>query len=69
MVIAFKKQKHSFDPISLDGKELDIVNNVKILGLTICNNLLWNDHINNIVNKTNKRFHNFIILLKRAQVP
>ena len=31
MVIAFKKQKHSFDPISLDGKGLDIVNNVKIL--------------------------------------
>ena len=31
-------------------------------------NLLWNDHINNIVKKTNKRLY-FIILLKRAQVP
>ena len=55
MVIDFKKQKHSFDPISLDRRELDTVNNVKILGLTISNNLLWDDHINNIVKKTNKR--------------
>ena len=68
MVIDFKKQKHSFDSISRDRKELDTVNNVKILGLTISNNLLWNDHINNIVKKTNKRLY-FIVLLKRAQVP
>ena len=52
MVIDFKKQKNSFDPISLDRKELDTVNKVKILGLSISNNLLWNDHINNIVKKT-----------------
>ena len=68
MVIDFKKQKHSFDPISLDRQELDTVNNVKILGLTISNNLLWNDHINNILKKTNKRLY-FIVLLKRVQVP
>ena len=68
MVIDFKKQKRSFDPISLDRKELDTVNNVKILGLTISNNLPWNDHINNTVKKTNKRLY-FIILLNRAQVP
>ena len=59
--------EHSFDP-SLDRKKLDTVNNVKILGLTISNNLLWNDHINNIVKKTKKRLY-FIVLLKRAQVP
>ena len=68
MVIYFKKQKRSFDPISLIRKELDTVNNVKIFGLTVSNNLLWNDHINNIVKKTNKRLY-FIVLLKCAQVP
>ena len=47
---------------------LDAVNNVKIFGLTISNSLLWNDHVDNIVKKTNKRLF-FIILLKRAQVP
>ena len=47
---------------------LDAVNNVKIFGLTISNSLLWNDHVDNIVKKTDKRLF-FIILLKRAQVP
>ena len=37
-------------------------------GLTISNSLLWNDHVDNIVKKTNKCLF-FIILLKRAQVP
>lgn len=68
MVIDFKKQKHSFDPISLDRKVLNTVNNVKILGVTISNNLHWNDHINNIIKKANKRLY-FIVLLKRAKVP
>ena len=36
--------------------------------LTISNNLLWDDHIDNMIKKTNKRLF-FIILLKRAQVP
>ncbi len=48
MIIDFKKQKHSFDRISIEGKALYIVSHAKILGMTVSNNLLWNDHINRI---------------------
>ena len=68
MIIDFKKQKHSFDPITVEGKELDVVNHAKILGVTISNTLLWNDHINNVIRKSNKRLY-FIVLLKCARVP
>ena len=68
MIIDFKKQKHSFDRISVEGKALDIVSHAKILGMTVSNNLLWNDHINEVIRKSNKRLY-FIVLLKRARVP
>ena len=68
MIIDFKKEKNSFDPIVIEGKELDIVNHAKILGVTVSNNLLWNNHINDIVRKANKRLY-FIVLLKRARLP
>ncbi len=68
MIIDFKKQKHSFDRISVEGKALDIVSHTKILGMTVSNSLLWNDHINEVIRKSNKRLY-FIVLLKRARVP
>ena len=68
MIIDFKKQKHSFDRISVEGKALDIVSHAKILGMTVSNNLLWNDHIIEVIRKSNKRLY-FIVLLKRARVP
>ena len=48
--------------------DLDYVTEVKILGLNISNNLLWNDHISDTIKKANKRIY-FLILLKRARVP
>ena len=51
MIIDFKKQKHLFDPITVEGKELHIVNHAKILGETVSNNLLWNNHINEVIRK------------------
>ena len=41
MIIDFKKRKHVFDPITVEGNEFDIVNHAKILGVTVFNNLLW----------------------------
>ncbi len=42
---------------------------MKLLGLTVSNNLKWNEHINaNKANKANKRMY-FLIQLKRAMVP
>ena len=41
---------------------------VNVLGLTISNNLLWNDHVTETIKKANKRLYS-LVLLKRAGVP
>jgi hypothetical protein len=40
-----------------------LIQNAKILGLTISSNLKWTNHINEVIKKANKRLY-FIILLK-----
>ena len=67
LTIDFKRIRQSFVPISINDKDLDYVTEVKILGLNISNNLLWNDHISDMIKKANKRIY-FLILLKRARV-
>ena len=47
---------------------LTVVQNAKILGLTISNNLTWNTHIGEIITKANKRMY-FLVLLRKAGVP
>ena len=66
--IDFKKIKQSFAPISINNLDLDVVSNVKILGVTITDTLQWNNHVTEIIKKANKRLY-FIKLLKRASVP
>ena len=68
LTIDFKRIRQSFVPISINDKDLDYVTEVKILGLNISNNSLWNDHISDMIKKANKRIY-FLILLKRARVP
>ena len=68
MIIDFKRNTHHFSPLVLDGKELPVVSSAKILGLTISNNLKWNNHISECLKKASKRLY-FIILLRRAHVP
>ena len=68
MVIDLKKVKHQFHTISVNSKELELVDSVKILGITISNSLQWFNHVNEVVKKANKRLY-FLILLKRANVP
>jgi hypothetical protein len=55
-------------PILVNGKELEIVNNAKILGLTISSDLKWRVHVETIVSKATKRLY-LITQLKRAKVP
>ena len=57
-----------FQPILLNGKNLEVVKSAKLLGVTITSNLLWNDHINDIVKKASKRLY-FLVQLKRAKRP
>jgi len=62
-----RKQETIYEPIVVDGKELELVNNTKLLGVIISNNLTWNDHINEVIRKVSKRLY-FLIQLKRANV-
>ena len=53
LVIDFKKFKHHFESLVVSDKNLTVVQNAKILGLTISNNLTWNTHIGEIITKAN----------------
>ena len=68
LVIDFKKFKHSFESLVVSDKNLTVVQNAKILGLTISNNLTLNTHIGEIITKANKRMY-FLVLLRKAGVP
>ena len=55
-------------PITVNGKELEIVSHAKILGLTVSSDLKWTVHVEKIVSKATKRLY-LITQLKRAKVP
>ena len=40
-----------FDPVIIEGKEAELVTSTKLLGLTIANDLTWNDHVTEITKK------------------
>jgi hypothetical protein len=54
-----------FDAITINSKELELVSSAKVLGVIISSSLQWVDHVNEVINKANKRLY-FLILLKRA---
>lgn len=64
MVIDFKKNEQLFPAISVDSKELELVNFVKILGVSISNNLQWNVHATEVIKRANKHFY-FLVLFKK----
>ena len=49
MRISFKKIPGIYENITVNGKTIDVVRSVKILGVTLQSNLKWDEHINNIV--------------------
>lgn len=63
-----KKAKHHFDAVTVNSKEIDRVDSVKLLGVTITSTLQWNCHVLEVIKKPNKRMY-FLTLLKRANVP
>ena len=46
MRISFARDPECFDAITIDGKELEVVKNAKLLELTISDNLTWNANVN-----------------------
>ena len=66
--ISFAKEQRIFDPVTIEGKEVEFVTSTKLLGLTIANDLTRNDHVTEITKKASKRLY-FLTQLKRAGVP
>ena len=66
--ISFAKEQRAFDPVIIEGKEVELVTSTKLLGLTIANDLTWNVHVTEITKKASKRLY-FLTQLKRAGVP
>ena len=55
--ISFAKEQRVFDPIIIEGKEVELVTSTRLLGLTIANDLTWNDHVTEITKKASKRLY------------
>ena len=66
MVMDFKRKKHGFSPLLVDGCELETVDSAKILGVTISSNLKWHNHVNESIKIANKRLY-FLVLLNRRR--
>ena len=49
------------------GKELEVVDSAKLLGVTIRSSPSWNTHINEVIKKVSKRLY-LLVQLKRARV-
>ena len=65
LVISFSKTVNNFPSLNIDSGQLEVVMNARILGLTISNNLKWNDHMANIIKKANKPLY-FIVKMHQS---
>ena len=57
LVVSFKRNQSNFPPISINGSQIERVEKLSILGLSITRDLKWNDHVDKIVNTASKRIY------------
>ena len=55
--VDFSKPCRSFQPILINNKSIDVVPSVKLLGLTISEDLKWNQHVMDICKKVSSRLY------------
>ena len=55
--ISFSKNNADLPPLFINGQELEVVQNAKLLGVTITDNLSWNLNINENIKKASKRLY------------
>jgi hypothetical protein len=67
--ICYLKRSVEFQPLTIAGRALEIVQSHKALGLTIQNNLKWDEHIRSIIAKGSKRLHILRILRRSGILP
>ncbi len=68
MLMCFcKEPNHHYDlqAITVDGKDIERVDHVKLLGVTVSSNLTWNMHVDNLTAKAGKMLYR-LYQLKRA---
>ena len=53
--VQFSKAGSQCHPLTLNNKELDLVGQVKVLGIIISNDLKWNCHVDCVIKKASKR--------------
>ena len=63
--VSFLRDPLLFDNLSSSGSNIEIVQDFKLLGLTISSNLTWNTHVNHICSKASKRLY-ALRVLKRS---
>ena len=66
--ISFSRNPDAFDPVIIDGYEIELVNSAKLLGITISDSLTWNAHVNEVVKKASEKLY-LLVQLKRARLP
>ena len=65
MVIQFRRVDHPTPLTTSEGVQIEQVASSKLLGVTIQDNLKWEDHISDVTRKASRRIH-FLIGLRRA---
>ena len=66
--ISFTKSVADFAPIVINGKAMEVVPTVKLLGLNISSHLRWNCHVSEICMKVADQLF-FLKHMKRANIP
>ena len=67
MQIDFRKKRGASTPLESEGKQFEVVKSAEILGLTVRDNLKWNDHIDNVTVKASQRVY-LLKQLKRTDI-
>ena len=67
LIVCFQKIPPPYSPITIDGVQFQRVSSAKVLGVTISNDLKWNDHVDTITSKAARRLY-LLSQLKRAGI-
>ena len=67
MQIDFRRVHGASIPLESEGKQFEVVKSAEILGLTVRDDLKWNDHIDNVTVKASQRVY-LLKQLKRADI-
>lgn len=68
LTISFRRPPEHYNPVIVDGTQIQATTSSKLLGLIINNTLTWNDHVDSLVKKAITKIY-FLVQLKRARVP